>query len=183
MKERIIEEANKLLVEKGYNAFSYKNITEKIDIKTSSIHYHFPTKSDLGIAIIHKHQEAFEHTILKTNEKTPIEKINKLFLYYKRLVAEEKVCIVGALTSDINTLDEPLRKELLIFTDKIIQWTNSILEDGQNQKVFKILPNSELKAKQIIASLMAFAQFARIEKKTSDFESMTQMILEELIIK
>lgn len=182
MKEQIIIEANTLLVEKGFNAFSYKTITEKIDIKTSSIHYHFPTKSDLGIAIIQKHQQAFEQTIAKTNEKTPLEKIGKLFLYYKRLVAEQKVCIVGALTSDINTLDEPLRQELLTFSNAIVNWTTSILQDGQTQKVFKQLPNSQLKAKQIIASLMAMVQFARIEKNKTDFELMTKMILDELKI-
>ncbi|MFM9945352.1 MAG: TetR/AcrR family transcriptional regulator [Bacteroidia bacterium] len=182
MKEQILTEANSLLVEKGFNAFSYKNITKKIDIKTSSIHYYFPTKSDLGIAIIQKHQQAFEQTIAKTNGKTPLEKISKLFLYYKRLVAEQKVCIVGALTSDINTLDEPLRQELLTFSDAIIKWTVSILQDGQTQKVFKPLSNAQLKAKQIIASLMALVQFARIEKNKTDFDLMTQMILDELKI-
>ncbi len=182
MKEQIITEANTLLVEKGFNAFSYKTITEKIDIKTSSIHYHFPTKRDLGIAIIQKHQQAFEQTIAKTNGKTALEKIGKLFLYYKRLVAEQKVCIVGALTSDINTLDEPLRQEILIFSEAIVNWTASILQDGQTQKVFKPLPNTKLKAKQIIASLMALVQIARIEKNKTGFDLMTQMILDELTI-
>lgn len=182
MKEKIIEEANTILVKNGFNAFSYKMITERIDIKTSSIHYHFPAKSDLGIAIIQKHKQAFEQTIEKTKGNTPLEKINKLFLYYKRLVAEQKVCIVGALTSDINTLDEPLRQELLLFSDTLINWTASILVDGQTQQIFKSLPNAQLKAKQIIASLMAWAQFARIEKNNEDFDLMTQMILDELMI-
>lgn len=180
MKEQIIQEANTLLVEKGFNAFSYKNITEKINIKTSSIHYYFPTKSDLGIAIIQKHQQALEQTIAKTKEKTPLEKLKKLFHYYKRLAAEQKVCIVGALTSDINTLDDPLRQEILIFSDAIITWTTSILQEGQTQNIFKHLPDTSLKARQIIASLMALVQFARIEKKQTDFDLMTQMILDEL---
>ena len=50
------------------------------------------------------------------------------------------------------------------------------------QKIFKSLPNAQLKAKQIIASLMAWAQFARIEKNNEDFDLMTQMILDELMI-
>tara|TARA_R110000868_G_scaffold322453_8_gene583406 strand:+ start:403 stop:963 length:561 start_codon:yes stop_codon:yes gene_type:complete len=179
---RIIDTANTLIVERGYNAFSYKDISEKIGIKTSSIHYHFSTKSVLGIAVVQQHQQAFEQTIARTNGKTPIEKIGKLFLYYKRLVAERKVCIAGAMTSDINTLDESLREQILAFSGTLINWTASILRDGQTQSIFKPIASHELKAKQIIASLMAVAQFARIEKSKSDFDLMTQMMLEELII-
>lgn len=179
-KELIVTTANNFLVERGFNAFSYKHISEEIAIKTSSIHYHFPTKSDLGIAIIQKHKEAFEQTIANTNSTTALEKISKLFLYYKRLVAEKKVCVVGALTSDFNTIDEPLREELLKFSEIIVNWAASILQEGQTQKVFKPIPDSKLKAKQIIASLMAWAQFSRIENNNTDFDMMTQMILEEL---
>ncbi len=181
-KTKIIEIANKLLIEKGFNAFSYKNISEKISIKTSSIHYHFPTKSDLGIAVIQKHYQELNQTIIKTSNRTSLEKINLLFLYYKRLVAQQKVCIVGALTSDINTLDEPLRVELLNYSNEILKWVTSILDEGQNQNVFKSFENTELKAKLIITNLMALVQIARIEKNNESFDIMTKMILDELLI-
>lgn len=180
MKEQIIEVANALVVERGFNAFSYKTITEKIDIKTSSIHYHFPTKTDLGIAIVRKHLQAFEQTVAKNQGKAPLEKLSKLFFYYKRFVAEQKVCIIGALTSDINTLEEPLRQEVLLFATAIVNWVTAILEEGQAQKDFKPLPNAPLKAKQIMANLMALAQVARLEQNSGDFDMMTQMILDEL---
>lgn len=182
-KEQIINTANNLLIARGFNAFSYKTIAEEVDIKTSSIHYYFPTKSDLGIAVIRKHYEALEHTIAKTSCKTPLEKINKLFLYYKRLATEQKVCIVGALTSDINTLDEPLRKELLTFASAVINWAASILDEGQKQKIFKPLTNTKLKAKLMIAQLMALVQIARIEKNKQSFDISAQLLLNELILK
>lgn len=181
-KTKIIEIANKLLIEKGFNAFSYKNISAKISIKTSSIHYHFPTKSDLGIAIIQKHHQELKQTILKTSKKTPLEKISLLFLYYKRLVADQKVCIVGALTSDINTLDEPLRVELLNYSNAILKWVTSILDEGKNKTIFKSFNKTELKAKLIITNLMALVQISRIEKNNESFDIMTNMILDELLI-
>lgn len=181
MKEQIIEEANKLIINRGFNAFSYKNITEIIDIKTSSIHYHFPTKTDLGLAVIKKHQLAFDETIARTKNKSPLDKIDKLFLYYKKLAATEKVCIVGALTSDIETLGEPLRKELAAFSDGIIEWITSILHEGSSQGIFKKFSNNKLKAKQIMASLMALVQIARIEQNNEEFEVITKMIKDELL--
>lgn len=182
-KEQIIEIANNLLIERGFNAFSYKTISEEINIKTSSIHYHFPTKSDLGVAVICKHHEALEQTIIKTKNKTPLEKINKLFNYYKRLAEEQKVCIVGALISDINTMDEPLRKELLCFATTVVNWVAAILEEGQKQKLFKPIANTRLKAKLVMTNLMALVQIARIEKNKQSFAMSTQVLLDELILK
>lgn len=180
MKEQIIETANKLLIERGYNAFSYHNISKEINIKTSSIHYHFPSKSDLGIAVIKRHREALEQTIAKTATKTATEKLNTLFLYYKKLTTGHKVCIVGALTSEINTLDAPLREEVLDFASAVISWTTNILKNGQGQGLFKPLFNTEMKAKQIIAGLMTISQLSRIEKNNDSFDQMTEMIWEEL---
>lgn len=183
MKEQIIETANKLLIERGYNAFSYHNISKEINIKTSSIHYHFPSKSDLGIAVIKMHKDALAQTIAKTADKTPMEKLNKLFLYYRKLVSEHKVCIVGALTSEINTLEVPLRNELMDFAKAVIGWTTEILEEGQSKKMFKPLVNTDMKAKQIISSLMTMSQLARIEGDDKPFEQMIQMIVNELKIR
>src|SRR5699024_11730842 len=46
---------------RGTNAFSYKDISKEIGIKTSSIHYYFPTKNDLIVAVL-------EHVIQKNKE-------------------------------------------------------------------------------------------------------------------
>lgn len=181
-REQIIATANNLLMERGFNAFSYKHISEEITIKTSSIHYHFPTKSDLGIAIIRKHREALEHTIEKCIGKPPLEKIGKLFKYYKTLVAEQKVCIVSALTSDINTLDESVRQELLGFGNTILNWIATILEEGAQQQVFKPVSDTQLKAKLIMSNLMGLIQVARIEKNPKQMDRLVQMILADLRI-
>ncbi|MFC0344354.1 TetR/AcrR family transcriptional regulator [Epilithonimonas hispanica] len=182
-KQLIVGTANNLLIERGFNAFSYKNISEQIGIKTSSIHYHFPSKTDLGIALIKSHHEILKKTIEKNNEKTPLEKLKKLFLYYERLAIAHKVCIIGAFTSDINTLEESVRGEILTFANSVVDWANSILEEGQRQNVFKQLFNTQLKAKLLIANLMSLVQLARIEKNNHSFEQMMEMILDDLTIK
>lgn len=181
-KELIVETANNFLVEKGFNAFSYKHISQEIDIKTSSIHYHFPTKSDLGIAIIRKHQKALDYTIEKCKGKTALEKIEKLFKYYEALVEEQKVCIVSALTSDINSLDETMKQELLQFGNIILNWIATILEEGQQQQIFKPIVNNKLKAKLIMANLMGLIQIARIEKNSNQINQLAKLILDDLII-
>lgn len=180
-KDAIVDMANKLLIERGYNAFSYKNISKEIGIKTSSIHYHFPVKTDLGIAVIKLHQQALEHTIGKTAGKTAVEKLGILFSYYKKLVEADKVCIVGALTSDINTLEDPLRIELIAFANSVVDWAADILHEGKEQNTFYPVKDIALKAKLLIANLMAIVQVARIEKDSKSFDSMSGMLFEEIV--
>ena len=50
---QILELANKYIQKVGFNAFSYSDLANEIGIKKASIHYHFPSKTDLGIAYCH----------------------------------------------------------------------------------------------------------------------------------
>jgi TetR/AcrR family transcriptional repressor of nem operon len=52
MQEKILDTAESLIQKMGYNAFSYKDIAAVVGIKTSSIHYYYPTKEDLVLAVI-----------------------------------------------------------------------------------------------------------------------------------
>ena len=69
-KEKIVTEAITFIMTRGTNAFSYKDISKEIGIKTSSIHYYFPTKNDLIVAVL-------EHVIQKI-KKTENETITAI---------------------------------------------------------------------------------------------------------
>jgi len=51
---KIIDAGEKLLLKNGFNGFSYADIALALGIKKSSIHYHFPSKADLGLAVIQR---------------------------------------------------------------------------------------------------------------------------------
>lgn len=39
------------MVQRGYSAFSYTDISEAIGIRKASIHHYFPTKAGLSVAV------------------------------------------------------------------------------------------------------------------------------------
>ena len=49
---KIISAAEKLFSEKGYNTATIQEIANSIDIPKANIHYYFPTKRDLYLAVI-----------------------------------------------------------------------------------------------------------------------------------
>src|ERR1700733_7764161 len=57
--QRILDIAERLLQTRGYNAFSYADIAHALHITKASLHYHFPTKAELGKRLIERYEQAF----------------------------------------------------------------------------------------------------------------------------
>ena len=55
-RKQIVAVASEFVQAVGYNAFSYRDLAERVGIRTASIHYHFPTKADLGREIVQQHR-------------------------------------------------------------------------------------------------------------------------------
>src|SRR4051812_29977106 len=57
--DRVLDVAERLVQRRGYNGFSYADIATEVGIKAASLHYHFPTKADLGRALVVRYTQAF----------------------------------------------------------------------------------------------------------------------------
>ena len=44
----ILNVARRLMMERGYNGFSFRDVAAEVGIKSASIHYHFPSKAELA---------------------------------------------------------------------------------------------------------------------------------------
>ena len=56
---RILDVAEGLAQTRGFNGFSYADIAAEIGITKASLHYHFPSKADLGRALVRRYTERF----------------------------------------------------------------------------------------------------------------------------
>lgn len=181
-REEIIELADTLIREKGYNAFSYYDISERVQIKNASIHYHFPTKSDLGIAVIERHINNLNNLIELCKSKTSTEKLDHFFEIYAKIKRENKVCIVGSLATDFNTLELKVQEKLKEFSEKMLNWVSSFLEKGRNENVFIFETEPRTKALLIISNMLAIVQLSRLTNE-NDFVIVKETIKKELVNK
>ncbi len=53
----IMDAAEKRIRKAGFNGFSFREIASDVGIKSSSVHYHFPTKEKLAAAVIRRYTE------------------------------------------------------------------------------------------------------------------------------
>ena len=161
-REIIIRLGDQLLRKKGYNAFSYADISKELGIKNAAIHYHFPTKPDLIMAIINLHNERFQNFKKNIASKPSLEKISKFLDTYSKIQAEEKICIVGTLATDWDTIDEQSQKHLQEVADDILQWLTIALTEGLKKKELNFTEAPKTKALLIISNMLAATQLARV---------------------
>lgn len=166
----------------GYNAFSFYDISKAVGIKTASIHYHFPTKSDLGVAVIEQHTENLNDVIGQYKNKSPDEKLGKFLSIYTAIKKEGKVCLVGSLATDFNTLDEKVRDKLKVFSAIMLDWVSRFLEEGRANDIFEFEGASRTKAVMIISNMLAIVQLSRLTDH-KDFETVQNTIKQELLKK
>src|SRR5258708_29278596 len=55
----ILQEAEFLIRTRGYSAFSYADLAERVAITKASVHYYFPTKEDLIVVLVREYMERF----------------------------------------------------------------------------------------------------------------------------
>lgn len=48
----LLAHAGSLLRKRGFNAFSHRDLATLVGVKSSSVHYHFPSKEALGEALM-----------------------------------------------------------------------------------------------------------------------------------
>ena len=51
-RSQLLAHAEALVRTQGYAGFSYNDLSLAVGIRKASIHYHFPSKTDLGLALI-----------------------------------------------------------------------------------------------------------------------------------
>jgi TetR/AcrR family transcriptional repressor of nem operon len=57
--DQLLDAAQELAQTRGYNAFSYRDLAERVGIRSASIHHHFPSKADLGRALVARYRDRF----------------------------------------------------------------------------------------------------------------------------
>lgn len=161
-RQQILDTAQELLQRLTYHAFSYSDISAEVGIRKASIHYHFPTKEDLGIAIVDRYLEEFFgwRQELERQQLSPKAKIEAYFELFGCL-RHDQICPLGTLSATFTGLPDRLQSKIqeLIYTYRT--WLRDTLRSGQEcGEVTTRATNAELSA-LIGSSLLGALQIAR----------------------
>ncbi len=136
---KILDVAESFTQTQGFNAFSYKDIQAEVGVKTSSIHYYFPTKQDLAAAMAERYIERFLKALDGLDRKniTGFEKLSTVGGIFVDVAEAQKLCLCGMLTSDILSLPADGLSELKRFYKETERWMARAIAQGIEEGDFK----------------------------------------------
>lgn len=131
-RDALIKSAEGLMRTKGYAAFSYADLADAVGIRKASIHYHFPTKEDLGVAIVEEYiskvQAEFER--IEINEECAVDRLKAFYVLFYSSTEGGLLPLCGALAAEMAALPDGLQRLTRRFFDVQLSWLSRIMDEG-----------------------------------------------------
>ncbi|MEL4014032.1 TetR/AcrR family transcriptional regulator [Dryocola clanedunensis] len=130
--DNLLDLADTLIQENGYAGFSYADLAERMGIRKASIHHHFPSKTDLGLAYCDKKMAAF-HKLKSQIDTLPAGKAQLLAYLeaFSDCVEKKQMCGVYAMLSDSNLFTPELQSAVSQLAQAELRILSDILENGR----------------------------------------------------
>lgn len=175
--ERILKAASILMVERGYSAFSYADISEAVEIRKASIHHHFPTKADLVAAVLKAHRERLVQgtELLDQQIEDPLKRLQAYVEYWDGCIRSRTVpfCIAALLGAELPSLPEPVQAEVRLHFIALGEWLERTLKAGVKKRVIKLQRSSTIEAELLMATIHGAMLSARATGNGDVFQTVS----------
>ena len=129
---QLLDTAQTLIQERGYNAFSYKDLAETVGMRKASIHHHFPAKASLGVAVMERYIERLRASLAKIDSGARSNQA-KIKAFIGLYIATEKtgaICLCGSLATDRQTLPTEMQDAVARYIQCSEDWVTERVKLG-----------------------------------------------------
>ncbi len=180
--QQILDIAQQLVQTRGFNAFSYADIAEQLHVTKASLHYHFPSKGALGVSLIERYRDNFQHALdaIRDTSGTAAVKLRNYVQIYSSVLADERMCMCGMLAAEFQTLPKPMQQALDQYFLRNETWLTALLAQGRNDGSLSFNGAPADVAQYLIGSLEGTMMLARSHGGMARFEAGARRMLAEL---
>jgi TetR/AcrR family transcriptional repressor of nem operon len=180
--QRILDTAERLVQTRGFNGFSYADIAAALKVTKASLHYHFPTKAELGHRLIARYETAFLKALGEI-DRTATDSRDKLRRYakiYADVLRDNRMCLCGMLAAEYATLPKPMKEEMRHFFDENERWLSRVLEEGRTAGSLRFTGPALDVARALVGSLEGAMMIARSYGEVARLETVADRLIAEL---
>lgn len=181
-REAILDAAESIIQTYGANGISYQTISDIVQIRKASIHYHFPTKEKLIEDLVRRYSHRFLALVdafvdSPLSAPTKLERYIALFEQTLEDRSEMKVCLCGMLGAELASMGSPTVKILRNFYSENIDRLARILEEGRKAGSLKFSGDAEALGGLIFSLLEGAMIIARAADGVDQFRSIRKQLL------
>lgn len=179
---RILDVAQRLAQTRGFNAFSYADISAEVGLTKAALHYHFPSKAALGEALIGRYTARFLGALdeIDLSGADPARCLRSYVDLYAKVLAEDRMCLCGVLAADYDTLPDAMQREVIRFFDLNETWLAGVLERGLASGTLRFAGAASEEAQLIVGTLEGAMLVARTYHDQRRFAGTAERLLTEL---
>ncbi|MEP1962568.1 TetR/AcrR family transcriptional regulator [Tateyamaria sp.] len=175
----ILESARMLIMDRGFNGFSFRDVAASVGIKSASIHYHYATKADLAEATAQAYSEAFKEAVTQLDADTATDLLRAYGgLFVTTLREHGRLCLGGMLAADVASLPDQVRTEVAVFFTAQNEWVENAVRDGQTTGEFRTDLDAAKFAKMFVSSLEGAMMISRGIEQPQDLEDALEMLIQ-----
>jgi TetR/AcrR family transcriptional repressor of nem operon len=176
---RILDVAEGLVQVRGFNGFSYADISAELGITKAALHYHYAAKADLGLALITRYAGRFTEALgrIDTSGAAAADRLAGYVDLYGRVLREGRMCLCGMLAAEYQTLPPPMRDAVISFFEANERWLEKVLEEGREDGTLRFAGTPGAAAQVVVACLEGAMLVARPQGDLDRFESVSASLL------
>jgi TetR/AcrR family transcriptional regulator, transcriptional repressor for nem operon len=164
VREQILDHAITLIMVRGYNGFSYRDLSELVGVKTSSIHYYFPSKDDLVLEAVNAYSKEVLDALHSLDASLPADvKLGKYAKLFGRTLGDgDQICLCGMLAADIGSLPDAIRTAVQAFFKANENWLAKVLAQGVREGTLAVNGKPEHAARTLFAAFQGSVLASRL---------------------
>jgi TetR/AcrR family transcriptional regulator, transcriptional repressor for nem operon len=177
--DQVLDVAERLLQERGYNGFSYADAAAELGITRAALHYHFAGKAELGTALIARYAHRFADALAAIDASGAAAQA-KLAAYaelYASVLRDGRMCLCGMLAAEYQTLPTPMREAVTGFFDDNETWLTGVIETGRRDGELHVTGSAHDAARLLVGGLEGAMLVARLRGDPARFDVSADRLL------
>jgi len=178
----VLDAAERLAQTRGFNGWSYADVSAEVGITTASLHYHFASKAALGRALIERYTTRFLDALaaISSREAGGPARLAGYAKVYGDVLAADRMCLCGMLAAEYETLPQPMQRAIRAFFDANEAWLAKVLERGRSDGALSFAGSARDAARQWTSTLEGSMLLARPYGDAARLTTVARRMIDEL---
>lgn len=185
-RERILHTAVEMLYRRGYNGTSVDDIVRAAGVSKSNFYYHFPSKEDLGIAVLSLRRDEMEHLLSETLHDRDRGPLSRLAAFLAALLDHQEAeldrngCPFGNLVAEMTEHSERIRCFLSGLFADLTSAIAEVVRQGQSVGDIRTDVSPTELATLIVQTLQGMQLIVKCEKDSRPARKTGSLLIELL---
>lgn len=120
--DKLMDAAEAAIRRRGYHAVSFRDLADELGVKSASVHYHFRTKEDLGVALV----ERYGKQIAAALDNSDSDPATAFFTVHKNALNDDgRLCLCAMLGAESCGLPDAVAGAVRAYYRRNLDWLTS----------------------------------------------------------